>query len=309
MFRDAGHILGSSSVTLEITEKGKKRTLAFTGDIGRPHRPILRDPRQMPDADFVIAESTYGDRLHEKGPGEIGRFLSIIKHTCVEKMGKLIIPAFSVGRTQEIVYMLDQLENSGELPRIPVYVDSPLAVNATDIFIVHPECYDLELHTYMIEDPNPFGFNELHYVRNVEISKRLNHSKEPCIIISASGMMNAGRIRHHMYHGLEDSRNTFLIVGYCSPDTPGGQLKQGAEALKIFGDWKMVRAQIEVMDSFSAHGDRTEMRDVLANQRRNASHIFLVHGEYDTQQNYKGFLESEGFSGISIPRLGEEAQV
>ena len=309
LFRDAGHILGSSSVTLEIKEGGKTRTLAFTGDIGRPERPILRDPRSMPDADFVIAESTYGDRVHERKPEETDRFLSIIESTCVKRGGKLIIPAFSVGRTQEIIYILDKLESSGRLPKIPVYVDSPLAVNATDVFVMHPECYDLDLHTYMIQDPNPFGFNELHYVRNVEESKALNVSTDPAIIISASGMMNAGRIRHHTFHNLDDSRSTFLIVGYCSPDTPGGQLKNGAEALKIFGEWKMVKADVQVMDSFSAHGDKYEMRDVLSNQRSSASNVFLVHGEYDTQSAYKEFLESEGFRGIHIPEMGEEVSL
>ena len=305
LFRDAGHILGSSSVTLQISEKGRTRTLGFTGDIGRPQRPILRDPRPMPDADFVIAESTYGDRVHESAPAEVDHFLSILRNTCLKKQGKLIIPAFSVGRTQEIIYILDQLENAGELPRIPVYVDSPLAVNATEVFTLHPECYDLDLHTYMIEDPNPFGFNDLHYVRSTEESKKLNDMQDPCIIISSSGMMNAGRIRHHMYNNIEDSRNTFLIVGYCTPDTPGGQLKNGAEALKVFGEWKLVKAEVETMDSFSAHGDRNEMREFLTNQRKSASNIFLVHGELDTQESYRGYLKSEGFGEIHIPKLGE----
>ena len=309
VFRDAGHILGSSSVTLEISEGGKTRTLGFSGDIGRPNRPILRDPVIMPAADFVIAESTYGDKEHESGPAEFDRFLSIIKHTVVTKRGKLIIPAFSVGRTQEIVYLLDQLESSGQLPKIPVYVDSPLAVNATEIFGSHPECFDDALHEYLLIDDNPFGFNDLNYVRDVKVSKGLNTSTEPCIIISSSGMMNFGRIRHHMYNNIEDPKNTFLIVGYCSPDTPGGLLKAGAEALRIFGDWKMVKADVVIMDSFSAHGDRKEMKEVLANQRGTASHMFLVHGEIDRQEKFREYLESDGFKGIHIPELGEEVQL
>ncbi|MDX1476278.1 MAG: MBL fold metallo-hydrolase [Saprospiraceae bacterium] len=309
LFRDAGHILGSSSVTLEIREHGKTRTLAFSGDIGRPDRPILRDPRSMPDADIVITESTYGNREHESGPAEFDRFLSIIKHTCLEKGGKLIIPAFSVGRTQEIVYLLDRMESDGRLPKLPVYVDSPLAVNATQIFGSHPECFDDDLNEYLLVDENPFGFNDLNYVRDVAISKSLNTSKEPCIIISSSGMMNFGRIRHHMYNNIEHKKNTFLIVGYCSPDTPGGQLKNGAEGLRIFGDWKQVNAEIEVMDSFSAHGDRNEMRDVLDNQKSSAAHTFLVHGELDTQEAFKDFLEADGFKGVHIPALGEEVDV
>lgn len=306
MFRDMGHILGSSSVTLEVTEGGKTRRIAFTGDIGRPNRPILRDPRLMPEADFVIAESTYGDKLHEDSPAQQGRFLSVVKNTCVEKKGKLIIPAFSVGRTQEIIYMLDQMESSGVLPKIPVYVDSPLAVNATEVFGIHPECFDDDLNEYMLHDENPFGFNDLHYVRSVAESKRINSMNDPCIVISSAGMMNAGRIRHHMFNNIENSKNTFLIVGYCSPDTAGGQLKAGAQALKIFGEWKEVNASIEVMDSFSAHGDQREMLDVLRNQRKSANHVFLVHGELDRQSVYKDYLESEGFGGVEIPELGAE---
>ena len=309
IFRDAGHILGSSSVTLEVTENGETRRLAFTGDIGRPDRPILRDPHLMPEADFVIAESTYGDKVHESPPAQYDRFASILHDTCVKRGGKLIIPAFSVGRTQEIIYLLDKLESSGQLPKIPVYVDSPLAVNATEVFGIHPECFDDEISEYMLYDDNPFGFNDLHYVRSVDESKRINAMKDPCIVISSAGMMNFGRIRHHMYNNIEDSRNTFLIVGYCSPDTAGGQLKAGAQALKILGDWKIVRAKIETMDSFSAHGDREEMRDVLLNQKQSASHIFLVHGELDRQEKYKEFLESEGFKGIHIPELGEEVEL
>jgi metallo-beta-lactamase family protein len=205
--------------------------------------------------------------------------------------------------------MLDQLESSGQLPKIPVYVDSPLAVNATEVFGIHPECFDEELNTYMQTDANPFGFNDLHYVRSVAESKRINAMTKPCVVISSSGMMNFGRVRHHMYNTIEDKRNTFLIVGYCSPDTTGGQLKSGATAVKIFGDWKMVRADVEVMDSFSAHGDQREMRDVLQNQKKSASHMFLVHGELDRQEVYKDYLESDGFRGIHIPELGEEVDL
>lgn len=309
LFRDAGHILGSASVTLEITENGKRRTLAFSGDIGRPNRPILRDPKSMPEADFVITESTYGDKEHEAPPAEYRRFLSIIKETVVQKRGKLIIPAFSVGRTQEIVYLLDKLETSGELPRIPVYVDSPLAVNATQVFGSHPECYDNELDEYLLIDDNPFGFNDLNYVRDVAVSKMLNTSPDPCIIISSSGMMEFGRIRHHMFNHIDNGQNTFLIVGYCAPDTPGGQLKNGAQALKIFGEWKEVKAKIEVMESFSAHGDRTEMRDLLSNQKNSVKQMFLVHGDLDRQEAFKGFLEADGFRNIYIPELGEEVEL
>ena len=306
IFRDAGHILGSASVVLEITQQGVKKRIGFTGDIGRPNRPILRDPQLMDEVDYLICESTYGDKEHQSAPREIEKFLQIIKDTCVDKGGKLIIPAFSVGRTQEIVYMLDQLETAGRLPQIPVYVDSPLAVNATQVFGSHPECFDNELNEYLLIDPNPFGFNDLNYVRKVEKSKWLNTSKEPCIIISASGMMNAGRIRHHLYNNIEDYRNTFLIVGYCSPETPGGQLRDGAASLKIFGDHKMVRADVVVMDSFSAHGDRKELMEFITHQKSRMRKLFLVHGELDTQQAFKDYLEERGFDEISIPASAQE---
>jgi metallo-beta-lactamase family protein len=306
LFRDAGHILGSATVTLEITEAGKKTMFGFTGDIGRPDRPILGDPLQMPELDYLICESTYGDRDHESAPAEMDKFIEVIRHTCVEKKGKVIIPAFSVGRTQEIVYMLDQLQHAGKLPHISVYVDSPLAVNATEVFINHPECFDSELHRYMAEDENPFGFNNLYYIRGSEGSKQLNTINKPCIIISASGMMNAGRIRHHLLNNIENHRNTFLIVGYCTPNTPGGKLRAGAKSLHIMGQFKQVLADIVIMDSFSAHGDRGEMLDMLANQTKTLKKIWLVHGTIDRQEKWREFLDAHGFNNIGIPALGDE---
>ncbi len=309
LFRDAGHILGSSSITVEVTENGKTTTVGFTGDIGRPNRPILGDPLPMPEVDYLICESTYGDRVHESAPDEVERFTNIIKYTCLEKEGKVIIPAFSVGRTQEVVFMLDKLRSLGRLPAIPVYVDSPLAVNATDIFVKHPECFDSDVHRYMLEDENPFGFNELKYIRDVEESKRLNDSRKPCIIISSSGMMNSGRVRHHLANNIENARNTFLIVGYCSPNTPGGQLRAGARSLWLMGQEKQVNAQVEVMDSFSAHGDRIEMLDMIKNQASSARKVFLTHGTLDRQEKWRDFLLENGFKSVEIPELGSEYEL
>ncbi len=306
LFRDAGHILGSANVTLEIQEGGRSCYFGFSGDIGRPGRPILGDPLPMPALDYLICESTYGDREHESAPNEANRFADIVYHTCVEKRGKLIIPAFSVGRTQEIVYMLDQMQHAGKLPKIPVYIDSPLAVNATEIFIKHPECFDADIYRYMAEDDNPFGFNGLIYVRSTEESKKLNDSKEPCIIISASGMMNAGRIRHHLLNNIENQRNTFLIVGYCAPYTPGGQLRAGAKSLFILGQNKKVIADIEVMDSFSAHGDRVEMLEMIRNQTASVKKMWLVHGTLDRQEKWRDYLIANGFKEVGIPALGAE---
>lgn len=306
LFRDAGHILGSASVTLEIMEGNKKTVLGFSGDIGRPNRPILSDPLPMPELDYLICESTYGDREHESAPSEVDKFVEVIHHTCVEKKGKVIIPAFSVGRTQEIVYMLDKLQHAGKLPKVPVYVDSPLAVNATEVFLKHPECFDSELHRYMADDDNPFGFNNLFYLRNTEGSKQLNTSNKPCIIISASGMMNAGRIRHHLLNNIENHRNTFLIVGYCSPNTPGGELRAGAKSLHILGQFKQVLADVVIMDSFSAHGDRKEMLDMISNQKNSVKKIWLVHGTLDRQEKWREYLQQNGFGNVGIPQLGDE---
>lgn len=309
LFKDAGHILGSASVALKIVENGKETIIGFTGDIGRPDRPILRDPQPMPLVDYLICESTYGDREHESAPEQSAQFLEIIHEACVEKKGKLIIPAFSLGRTQEIVYMLDKMSDQGFLPKIKVYVDSPLAVNVTHIFGLHPECFDKEINDYLQHDSNPFGFNDLVYIKDVEDSKALNFINEPCIIISASGMMNAGRVKHHLYNNIENPKNTFLIVGYCSPETPGGILRSGATEIEIFDELKAVRAEVKIMDSFSAHGDKSEMLDFIKNQKGHVKKIFLVHGEPETQQNFKQFLIGEGMGMIDIPSPGQEVSI
>ncbi len=306
LFRDAGHILGSASITLKIYENGRTIYFGFTGDIGRPNRPILRDPQPMPEVDYLICESTYGDKEHIEQPQEIERFLEIIHDACVKRRGKLLIPAFSVGRTQEIVYIMDQLEHAGRLPRIPVYVDSPMAIDATEVFINHQECYDADLNEYLRRDDSPFAFKNLHYIRDLEDSKMLNSSTEPCIIISAAGMLNAGRSRHHLFNSMDNSRNTILIVGYCSPDTPGGMLLAGAKEIKLFGQIKPVRAHVEIMDSFSAHADRKEMLDFLHVQRRRQPRIFLVHGEIERQEKFKDYLLENGFEDVEIPELGQE---
>lgn len=310
IFRDSGHILGSASVTLRIRRQGLKDTyLGFTADIGRPERPILRDPQPMPPCDYLICESTYGDRLHEERPEEKEHLLHIVIDTCVKKKGKLIIPAFSVGRTQEIVYMLDQLHTEGMLPDIPVFVDSPLATNATTVFRQHPECFDEQILRYMIKDPDPFGFDRLRYTRSVDESKAINKQKG-CIVISASGMMTAGRIRHHLFNTLDDPNNTLLIVGYAGRGTTGGALRSGAETIRIFGKEIPVKADVLIMDSFSAHGDYKEMIDYLSTQQKDKlRQLFLVHGDDDALLSFKDKLEKEGYEGVHIPVLGESVRI
>jgi metallo-beta-lactamase family protein len=308
LLRDSGHIFGSASVTLKIDENGKRSIIVgFSGDIGRPNRPILRDPVPMENLDYLICESTYGGVIHDNLSNDQARLLRIIKETCIDKEGKLIIPAFSVGRTQEIVYTLDKLERENKLPRIQVFVDSPMAINATEIFKLHPECFDSEIIKYMIDDPNPFGFNNLKYIRDSEESKKLNNFKGPAIIISASGMMTGGRILHHLLNHIEDSINTVLIVGYCANHTLGARLREGEKRVQIFGIEKEVKARIEIMDSFSAHADEPEIMDYLSNLDKNKlNNIFLVHGELDRQYKLKSALEREGFNNIEIPAFGDE---
>jgi metallo-beta-lactamase family protein len=308
-FTDAGHILGSASVALTIKENGKTTRLGFSGDIGRPNRPILRDPQPMTPLDFLLCESTYGDCEHHDAPEQLEKFLSVITNTCVTKKGKIIIPAFSVGRTQEIVYMIDQLVSDGKFPLVPVYVDSPLAVNATDVFIAHPECFDEEMHAYMLKDPNPFGFRNLSYIRTLEDSKAINDKPEPCVIISSSGMANAGRIQHHIANNIGNPNNTILIVGYCSPETPGGHLRAGAKNIRLFGDTYPVKASVEVMDSFSAHGDRKEMLGMIANQKTTVQNIWLVHGELEKQLSFVKFLDANGFQHVDIPAIGDTVEI
>ncbi|NOT36276.1 MAG: MBL fold metallo-hydrolase [Saprospiraceae bacterium] len=309
LFTDTGHILGSASVNLRIKRGTDDLRLGFSGDIGRPNRPILKDPHPMLPSDIIITESTYGDKLHLEKPDETQRFLNIISETCVKQKGKVIIPAFSVGRTQEIVHKLDQLVHENKLPKIKVYVDSPLSVNATEIFRAHPECFDYELHQYLLKNEDPFGFNSLRYIHDVSESKALNESKEPAVIISASGMMNAGRIKHHVANNIENARNTILFVGYCSPETPGGILRNGAKQIKMFGELKQVKARIEILDSFSAHGDQNEMLDFLSNQKNTAQQIFLVHGEAKVMPVYREFLMDNGFNNINMPKIGEEVRI
>lgn len=307
MFKDAGHILGSASVTLRIqVDDYHTEYFGFTGDIGRPERPILRDPVQMDELDFLICESTYGGKQHQSAPNDENELLGIIYQTCIEQKGKLIIPAFSVGRTQEIVYMIDKLESKGRLPKVPIYVDSPLAINVTEIFQMHPECFDDEILNYMRTDPNPFGFRNLFYTRKVEMSKRINDLNEPCVVISASGMATAGRVRHHIFHNINHAKNTILIVGYCAPYTLGGQLRAGAEEVSMFGRRLPVKAQIKIMDSMSAHGDHNEILDFISNQdKKKLKKIFLTHGDIDRQKLLAKDMEKSGFKKVEIPHLGQ----
>ena len=310
-FKDSGHIFGSASVTLKIERNGKNPVyFGFSGDIGRPDRPILKDPLPMENLDYLICESTYGGKKHNQLPQDVEDLLQIIEETCIKNKGKLIIPAFSVGRTQEIVHTLDKLETEGRLPEIPVFVDSPMAVNATEVFRLHPECFDSDILEYMIDDPNPFRFNDLKYIRKTEDSKKLNYLEGPAIIISASGMMTGGRIVHHLINNIEDPRNTILVVGFCAPHTLGAKIRRGDKKVRIFGVERKVNAKVKIMDSYSAHGDEGEMLDYLSNLDRNKlKNIFLVHGDIDRQEKFKEALKKDGFRSIEIPELGDKYEL
>jgi len=309
-FTSTGHMLGSGVANIEITENGKVKKIAYTGDIGRPVDQILAPPQPFPQADILITESTYGDRLHEDPEVIIEELLNIVVDTCVTKGGKLIIPAFSVGRTQEIVFALNNFFNAGRLPKIDIFVDSPLAVNATTVFRMHPECFNKNFSDVLEKDPDPFGFDNLYYINKVEDSKKLNDHKKACVIISASGMMEAGRVKHHLANNISDPKNTILIVGYCAPTTLGAKIGRGDKEVSIFGTVYEVKAEVKKIESFSGHGDYKEMISFISCQDKSSlSRIFIVHGEYETQKKYVSTLTGEGFKNIEIPAKGQEFEI
>ncbi|MGA1977256.1 MAG: MBL fold metallo-hydrolase [Bacteroidales bacterium] len=309
-FTGTGHILGSGVANLQIIENGQIKRIAYTGDIGRPVNRLLKPPSPFPQADILIAESTYGDRLHIDDQAAEEELLGVLNETCVKKKGKLIIPAFSVGRTQEIVYILDRFFRNGKLPMVNIYVDSPLAINATTVFRMHSECFNADFRKVLETDNDPFGFKGLYYISKQEDSKKLNDIKLPCVIISASGMMEAGRVKHHLANNISDPKNTVLAVGYCSPATLGARILGGAREVSIHGTVYPVNAEIKKIESFSGHGDYKEMIDFLGCQEKSAlEKTFIVHGEYETQKKYVTELQKAGFRNIEIPAKGQEFKI
>lgn len=307
MYLDAGHIIGSTTVHLKIMENGKETRLTFSGDLGRYRDMILKSPEVFPQADYIIMESTYGDRLHEKIVGTTDDLLEWILKTCIQKQGKLIIPAFSVGRTQEILYSLNQLELENRLPDIAYYVDSPLSFEATQVIKSYPEYFNSRVQKILQKDQDPFAFKGLKFVKSVEESKSLNYRKDPMVIISASGMAEAGRVKHHISNNIENSRNSILFSGYCEPHSLGGRLKLHPKEVGIFGIPHEVHAEIGEIKSMSAHGDYNDMLQWLACQdARQVKKLFLVHGEYDVQLNFKNRLLKKGFQDVEIPELHQE---
>ena len=307
-YRDAGHVLGSASVTLDIDDNGKHKRLVFSGDIGRKNLPILRDPQPVDKADFIIMESTYGQRFHES-PGKARADLKQAVLEAVDKNGKVIIPSFAVGRTQEIVYALHQLLEENQIPNIDVFVDSPLAVNATEIFRLHPEVYDRETMDFLAEtnSRDPFGFEGVKYIRSVEESKALNDYQQPAVIISASGMCESGRILHHLKNNITDKRNTVLFVGYQAENTLGRKIVEGQPVVPIFGEEYEVKAKVLKIEGYSAHADHNGLLAWLqaAQERGNPQQLFLVHGEVDSANALAEAAREQGIPKVYVPERGQ----
>lgn len=309
-FFDTGHMLGGAAVYMTFKEGRKKKTLCYTGDIGRYNKKILPDPQPFPQADYIITESTYGDRLHTTLDFAEEELMLIVKDAVAQRKGKLIIPAFAIGRIQDIVYALHRLKDKKHLPDVDIFVDSPLAVSATDIFRLHSECFNEEMQEYIETHDDPFGFDKLHYVRTIEDSKRLNTYNRPCIIISASGMMEAGRVKHHLANNIENPSTTILSVGYCAPTTLGAKILRGDKKVSIFGISHQVRATVKSMEAFSGHGDYNEMIHYLSCQnKQKIKQLFIVHGEDEVRRNYEGHLMDAGFQNTHIPMFRETVEL
>ncbi len=307
LYTEAGHILGAAVVNLKLKENGKITRLTFSGDVGRYGDLILRSPEPFPQADYIIMESTYGNRLHELLIPPTEKLLKYIIDTCIVKRGKLIIPSFSVGRTQELLYLLNRLETENRLPKLNYFVDSPLSIQATEIVKHHPECFNREVQELLKTDNDVFSFVGLKYLKTAEESMGLNSLKEPCVIISASGMAEAGRVKHHIVHNIDDAKNTILIVGYCEPHSLGGKLRAGAKEVTIYGIQHIVTADIGVIESLSAHADYDDLCQWLGCQSaKEVKKLFLVHGEYESQVQFRERLLRKGFSDIEIPELHQE---
>lgn len=301
---EAGHILGSAAILLDIEENGRRARLCFTGDVGRPGTPILRDPEPLQGVEYLITESTYGNRLHSPVGDAEGALAEVIT-TTARRGGKVIIPAFSVGRTQELVYALDRLLNEKRIPSLPTFVDSPLSSNATEVFRMHPECFDAELNAYLQMDDDPFGFAKLSYVRRVEDSKAINFLDGPCVILSASGMCEAGRILHHLANHIGDPRNTVLVVGFMAEHTLGRRLVERVPKVRILGEEYRLRAEVKVINALSAHADRDELLAYARSTRESLRHVFVVHGEEQQSLAYADLLLNEGVPAVTVPNRGE----
>ena len=306
--RDAGHILGSAICVLELTEAGRTVRLAFTGDLGRRNTPILKDPTVVTGMDYLISESTYAGQTHDAIEVAESNLARLINATAA-RGGHVVIPAFAVGRTQEIVYALHRQRLASTLADVPLYVDSPLAVDATDVFRLHPECFDADTAEFLRTKEDPFGFRRLHYVHDVAESKRLNTLSEPFVVISASGMCESGRVLHHLKHGIVKPDNTVILVSFQAENTLGRRLQDGQKKVRIFGEWYPVRCQVETVSGFSAHADRTDLLWWAGQIGPSLQRAFVVHGEVDTAESLAEGLRGIGVKQVDVPEPGDKVQL
>ena len=307
-FRDAGHILGSSILKIDLTERGHKRRLIFTGDLGRKDMPILKDPHDVRSADVLITESTYGQREHRDIANVGDRVASFIRDTA-KRRGKIIVPSFAVGRTQRIIYMVHELMRDGKIPEFPIYVDSPLAVRATKIFKRHWECFDDEMKELVRDQDDPLSFSRVTYVLEAAESKKLNRKSGPMMIISASGMCEAGRVVHHLKNSITSRRNAVMIVGFQAEHTLGRRIVERERQVRIFGKPYPLRAKVAVFDEFSAHADRGELLAFAKNIRRPPQRTIVVHGNEDASLAFGRLLTKNGFPRVSVPLDGESIEL
>ncbi len=302
-FREAGHIIGSALTVMDIVDNGRKLSVCYTGDLGRPNLPIIRDPYIVTDSDILIIESTYGDRLHNNIANLEDRLARVLNET-IAKGGKIIIPSFALERAQEIIYTLHRLRLAKYTPDIPVYVDSPLATDATEIFRMHPECFDQETNEFLRRAEDPFGFKNLRYTRNTEESKALNDIDKPMIIIAGSGMAESGRVLHHLKNYIEDERNTVLIVGWQSENTLGRKIQEKWPEVRIFGEPYKLNCRVEVFDEFSAHADRNDLINWVSKGKDRWQKVFIVHGEEKASQSFAAALAEIGIKEVIVPESG-----
>ena len=307
-FVEAGHILGSAAVDLEIQEKGRKVRLWFSGDIGRRNLPILRDPILPESTDFLLMESTYGDKPHRDPEAAYLEMRDVI-HRTLNRGGKVIIPAFAVGRTQELVYNLNRMYDAGDLPNVPVYVDSPLAVNASDVFKRHPECFDVDMLREIRSGHPALEFKNLTYIHSLDASKALNERKDPMIIISASGMAEVGRIVYHIRWNIENKNNTIMIVSWQAPNTMGRRLADREDRIRIFGDTYRVKAEIATIGGLSAHAGQDLLAEYALGVKNSAQKVFLVHGEPRGALPLKEKIEAQGMRNVIYPKMHDIAEI
>jgi len=307
-YHDAGHILGSAMTTFTFERNGRSFRLLMGGDLGRARRRILRDPEVPPGPDALVLESTYGDRLHADDATTERELVEVVRRT-VDRGGRVVVPAFAVGRTQEVVAVLHELIGRGAIPDVPLYVDSPMAREATGVFKRHPECFDDETRSMFANGGAPFGFERLRYVATPDESRALNDLNEPCIIISASGMCEGGRVLHHLQHALGNARNTILFVGFQGQGTLGRRLRDGAETVNVFGEPVRVRAEIVALDGFSAHADQHELLDWVARLQPAPRTVFIVHGEPEPAETLARLLRERTPATVHVPEKGQEFEL